>query len=219
MRIPAPGSPPGTLDPGRNLASYIDGLLLRGHLWYNIRPYDPEGVLSTIPAIGTTLLGVLTGHWLRSCRSVRDKATGMLVVGFLLLLAGQALSVWIPINKGIWTGSYAIFMAGMSLVCLAVFCWLIDLRGHQKAATPFVIFGRNAIAAYLFSELLSKTIRAIEVTRADGRRSTLKRYLFDTVYAPLAPGKCASLIFAVSFVLLTFLLVWAMWKKRWFLKV
>jgi predicted acyltransferase len=217
--IPAPGAQPGTLDPGRNLASYVDGLLLRGHLWYNIRPYDPEGILSTIPAIGTTLFGVLTGHWLRSCHSVREKATGMLTVGFLLLLGGQALSIWIPINKGIWSSSYAIFMAGASLVCLTVCWWLIDLRGHQKAATPLVIFGRNAIAAYLFSELLSKTIRAIEVSRADGRRSTLKRYLFDTVYAPLAPGKCASLIFAVSVVLLTFLLVWAMWKKRWFLKV
>lgn len=217
--IPVPGADPGTLDHGRNLASYVDGLLLPGHLWYNIRPYDPEGLLSTIPAVGTTLFGVLTGHWLRSSHSVREKATGMLMLGFLLLIAGQALSAWVPIIKGIWTSSYAVFMAGMSMVCLAVFCWLIDIKGCQKPAVPFVIFGRNALAAYLFSELLSKTIRAIEVTRADGRKSTLRRYIFDTVFTPLASGKRASLIFAVSFVCLTFLVVWVMWRKRWFLRV
>jgi predicted acyltransferase len=217
--VPLPGAESGSFEQGRNFASYIDGLLLPGHLWYNVRPYDPEGILSTIPAVGTTLLGVLTGHWLRSRYSVQEKATGMLIVGFLLLLTGQALDVWVPINKGIWTNSYAIFMAGMSMVCLAVFCWLIDVKGCQKPATPFVIFGKNALAAYLFSELLSKTIRAIEVTRADGRRSTLRRYLFDTVYAPLASGKRASLLFAVSIVCLTFLVVWAMWRKRWFLRV
>jgi predicted acyltransferase len=220
--IPVPGvaSGSGSLEQGRNLASYIDGLLLPGHLWYNIRPYDPEGILSTIPAVGTTLFGVLTGHWLRSSHSLRDKAAGMLTVGFLLLFAGPALSVWIPINKGLWTSSFAILMAGMSMVCLAVFCWLIDVKGQQRVAIPLVIFGRNAIAAYLFSELLSKTIRVVEVARGgDGRKSTLKRYLFDTVYAPLASGKRASLLFAVSFVCLTFLVVWTMWRKRWFLRV
>jgi predicted acyltransferase len=217
--IPVPGAGPGVLDQGRNLASYLDGLLLPGHLWYNIRPYDPEGILSTIPAVGTTLFGVLAGHWLRSSRSVRGKATGMLLVGFLLLLAGQVLNIWVPINKGIWTSSFAIFMAGMSMVCLAVFCFLIDVKGCQKAATPFVIFGKNALAAYLFSELLSKTIRAVEVSRGEGKKSTLKRYIFDTVYAPLASGKRASLIFAASFVCLTFLVVWTMWRKRWFLRV
>ncbi len=217
--IPVPGADPGTLDHGGNLASYIDGLLLPGHLWYNIRPYDPEGILSTIPAVGTTLFGVFTGHWLRSSRTVREKAIGMLMVGFSLLIVGQALSVWVPIIKGIWTSSYAVFMAGMSLVCLAVFCWVIDVKGCQKPAVPFVIFGRNALAAYLFSELLSKTIRAIEVTRADGRKSTLRRYIFDTVFTPLASGKRASLAFAVSILCLTFLVVWVMWRKRWFLRV
>jgi len=184
--VPVPGAEPGVLEQGRNLASYIDGLMLPGHLWYNVRPYDPEGILSTIPAVGTTLFGVLTGHWLRSRHSVQEKATGMLIVGFLLVLTGEALDVWIPVNKGIWTSSYAIFMAGMSMVCLSVFCLLIDVKGCQKPATPFVIFGKIALAAYIFSELLSKTIRAIEVTRGDGRRSTLRRYLFDTVYAQLA---------------------------------
>ena len=217
--IPVPGVGAGLLEPGRNLASYVDGLLLPGHLWYNIRPYDPEGILSTIPAIGTTLFGVLTGHWLRSSRRIEEKTTGMLIAGLMLLILGQILSLWIPTNKGIWTSSYAVFVAGISLVCLAVFCWLIDVRGYKKAATPFVIFGMNAIAAYVLSELISKTIRVLEVTRADGRRTTLRRFIFDTVFTPVAGGKLASLMFAVCFTFVIFLVMWVMWKKRWLLKV
>ena len=217
--IPVPGVGAGLLEPGRNLASYVDGLLLPGHLWYNIRPYDPEGILSTIPAIGTTLFGVLTGHWLRSSRGIEEKTTGMLIAGLMLLILGQILNLWIPINKGIWTSSYAVSVAGISLVCLAIFCWLIDVKGYKKAATPFVIFGMNAIAAYVLSELISKTIRVLEVTRADGRRTTLRRFIFDTVFTPVAGGKLASLMFAVCFTFVIFLVMWVMWKKRWLLKV
>jgi predicted acyltransferase len=217
--FPVPGVGAGSVDPGTNLASYVDGLLLRGHLWYNIRPFDPEGVLSTLPAIGTTLFGVLTGHWLRSTRSITDKAMGMLAAGLLLLIGGQILNLWVPINKQIWTSSYAVFMAGMALACLAVFCWLIEIKGYRKAATPFLIFGMNAIVAYVLSELLSKTIRIVKVTQADGTRTRLRSYIFDNLFAPLGNGKLASLMFAMSFVLLTFLVVWGMWRKRWFLKV
>jgi predicted acyltransferase len=219
MFIPVPGVGAGSIEEGKNLASYVDGLLLHGHLWYNIRPYDPEGFLSTIPAVGTTLFGVLTGHWLRSSHSPKEKATGMLIVGFSLLFAGQIMNIWMPINKGIWTSSYAVFMAGMSLLCLAVFSWLTDIKGYRKAATPLVIFGMNPVAAYVFSELLSKTIRVVEVTEGDGRKISLRRYIFDHVYTPWAGGKRGSLIFAANFVLLTFVVVWIMWKKRWFLKV
>jgi predicted acyltransferase len=217
--IPVPGVGAGLLEPGKNLPSYIDGFLLQGHLWYNIRPYDPEGLLSTIPAVGTTLFGVLSGHWLRSSRSPADKAKGMLIGGVLLLIAGQTLNIWLPINKGIWTPSYALFMAGMALVCLTGFCWVIDVKGQKKAVTPFLIFGMNAIAAYVLSEFLSKTIREVRIVLPDGTRTRLKSYLFDSLFAPLGNGKLASLVFALVFVFLIFLLMWSMWKKRWFLKI
>lgn len=217
--IPVPGVGAGVLEPGKNLPSYIDGLLLQGHLWYNIRPYDPEGILSTIPAIGTTLFGVLTGHWLHSRCSHAEKAMGMLAGGALLLIAGQIFNIWLPINKGIWTTSFAVFMAGMALVFLTVFFWLIDMKGHKKAVTPFLIFGMNAIAAYVLSDLLTKTIREIKVFLPDGTRTRLRSYLFDTIFAPVGNGKLASLLFAVTFVCVIFLVMWGMWKKRWFLKI
>lgn len=217
--IPVPGVGAGLLEPGKNFPSYVDGLLLQGHLWYNIRPYDPEGLLSTIPALGTTLFGVLTGHWLRSRRSSPDKALGMLIAGVVLLVAGQALAIWIPINKGIWTPSYAVFMAGMALMTLTGSYWVIDVKGHKKLATPFIIFGMNAIAAYVLSDLVSKTIRELKITLPDGTRTRLRSYLFDSFFAPLGNGKLASLLFALSFVGLIFLVVWGMWKKRWFVKI
>jgi len=96
---------------------------------------------------------------------------------------------------------------------------LIDVKGYKRPATPFLMFGMNAIAAYVLSELFSKTIRTLRVTQADGTRPRLKTYILDNLFAPLADGKRASLIFAVSFVFLMFLVVWGMWRKRWFLKV
>ena len=217
--VPVPGVGAGILEPGKNLPAYIDGLLLQGHLWYNIRPYDPEGLLSTIPALGTTLFGVLAGHWLRSRRAAPDKAKSMLVAGVLLLMAGQALAVWVPINKGIWTPSFAVFMAGMALTGLAALSWVVDVRGYKRLATPLLIFGMNAITAYVLSELVSKTIRVLKITLPDGTRTRLRSYLFDTFFAPVGNGKLASLLFAVSFVSLIFLVMWGMWKKRWFLKI
>jgi predicted acyltransferase len=218
--IPVPGIGAGWLEPGKNLPAYIDGLLLPGHLWYNIRPYDPEGFLSTIPALATTLFGVLTGHWLRTSWPMKDKVTGMLVSGVLLLAAGQIMSIWLPINKGLWTTSFAVFMAGMALVCLAVCFWWFEIKEYRKSATPFLIFGTNAIAAYVLSELLSKTLREVRVPLPDGTKTRLRSYLYDTLFIPsFDNGKLASLGYALCFVFLIFLVMWGMWRRRYSLKV
>lgn len=218
--IPVPGVGAGRLEPGKNLPAYIDGLLLPGHLWYNIRPYDPEGLLSTVPALATTLFGVLTGHWLRTSWSMRDKAAGMLGSGVLLLVAGQIMSIRLPINKGLWTTSFAVFMAGMALVCLATCFWWLDGKGYRKSAIPFLIFGTNAVTAYVLSELLSKTLREIHIPLPDGTKPRLRSYLHDTLFVPfLDDGKLASLGYALCFVFLIFLVLWGMWRKRFLLKV
>jgi predicted acyltransferase len=122
-----------------------------GHTWRGapVPGFDPEGILSTIPAIATTLLGVLTGHWLRSDRSQGDKTDWMFVAGNFLLLLGVILDMWLPINKNLWTSTYTIFMAGWANVCLAMFYWLIDVKGYKKWATPFVIYGMNAITVFV----------------------------------------------------------------------
>src|SRR5208337_2863806 len=159
--VPVPGYGIPTHDirllhPDANLTAYLDRKLMTSHLWEGTR--DPEGMLSTLPAIATTLCGVLAGEWLRSSRSPKQKAAGMLASGVTGLIAGEWWGVWFPINKNLWTSSYVLFTAGFAVVCLALCYWAIDIKLYRAWWTrPFVIFGSNAIAAYVISEVLGGT--------------------------------------------------------------
>lgn len=219
--IPVPGFGTGILEPTGNLCWYIDSQVLAGHTWRGapVPGFDPEGILSTIPAIATTLLGVLTGHWLRSDHSQGDKTDWMFVAGNFLLLLGVILDMWLPINKNLWTSTYTIFMAGWANVCLAMFYWLIDVKGYKKWATPFVIYGMNAITVFVLSGLVARTMHLIQWTTADGRTTDLKSAIYDNVFTPLASPMNASLLFAIAFITMMYLVVWFMYKKKWFLKV
>jgi predicted acyltransferase len=219
--IPVPGYGAGILEPLGSLAWYVDSHLLAGHTWAGapVPGFDPEGILSTIPAIATTLLGVLTGHWLRTDRSREEKTAWMFVAGNFFLLLGAVLDMWMPINKGLWTSSYVVFMGGWALVCLAMFYWLIDVRGYTKWATPFVIYGMNAITVFVLSGLVAKSMGLIRWTQADGTVISLQRYLYTTLFAPLASPLNASLLWAICFITVMFGVVWFMWKRKWFLKV
>jgi predicted acyltransferase len=219
--VPVPGYGAGIVDMTGNLCWYIDSNLLAGHTWRGapVPGFDPEGILSTIPAIGTALMGVLTGHLLRSKLSREEKTAWMFVAGNFLLLLGAILDMWMPINKALWTSSYVIFMAGWANVCLAMFYWLIDVKGYKTWSTPFVIYGMNAITVFVLSGLIAKSMGLVRWVAEDGQKMSLWSYIYQTVYVPLASPMNASLLFAISFISMMFLVVWFMWKKRWFLKV
>lgn len=192
------------LHPDANLAAYLDRRLMSGHLWEGTR--DPEGVLSTLPAIATALCGVLTGEWLRSNRNRSQKAAGMLLVGVAGIIAGEAWGVWFPINKNLWTSSYVLFTAGCALLCLAICYWVIDVKLHRGWwSRPFLIFGSNAIAAYVVSEVLGGTFR-------------WKDRIFQHTFAFIKPPGFASLLYSLAIVGVCFLPVWWMYRKRIFLK-
>jgi predicted acyltransferase len=193
------------LDPNANLAAYLDRKLMMGHLYQGTR--DPEGLLSTLPAIATTLCGVLTGAWLSSNYSRAKKMTGMLVMGATALIVGEVWNVWFPINKNLWSSSYVLFTAGCALLCLAFCYWITDIRQYRGWwSTPLVIFGTNAIAAYVLSELLSLPMR-------------WQDYIFQHCFPPDSFPAMASLIYSLGIVGLCFLLVWWMYRRRIFLKV
>jgi predicted acyltransferase len=219
--IPVPGYGAGILEPLGGLAWFVDSNLLSGHTWAGapVPGFDPEGILSTIPAIATTLLGVLTGHWLRTDRSREEKTAWMFVAGNFFLLLGAILDMWMPINKGLWTSSYVVFMCGWALVCLAMFYWLIDVKGYTKWATPFVIYGMNAITVFVLSGLVAKSMGLIRWMQADGTVISLQHYLYTTLFVPLASPLNASLLWAICFITVMFAVVWFMWKRKWFLKV
>jgi predicted acyltransferase len=190
--------------PDANLAAYFDRKWMLGHLWEPTR--DPEGILSTLPAIATGLCGVLTGQWLSSERSSRQKAVWMAGVGVVGIIAGELWDITFPINKKLWTSSYVIFTAGCALLGLAICYWLTDIQKHRGWwSKPFIIFGTNAIAAYIVSELL-------------GGWLAWKGYSFQ-VHALSSSAARASLAYSLIVLVLCYLPVWWLYRKQVFLKI
>lgn len=215
--IPVPGYGVGRLDAVGNLAAYLDRWLMSGHLW---KPaWDPEGMLSTLPAIATTLLGALAGQWLRSTRPPQTKAAGMLAMGAAGLLAGQLLHPLFPINKNLWTSSYVVFTAGFALVLLGVCYWLVDVKGYRRWGTSFVILGVNAIAVFTLSGLVARLCTVLKTTLPEGRLVTLKTYVFESFFAPLASPVNASLLFALAYVLSWLGAMWLLYRRRIFIRI
>ena len=220
--IPVPGfGMPGRdialLDPNANLSWYLDRQFLPGKMYEGTR--DPEGVLSTFPAIATALLGVLTGEWLATLRDAKKKVVGMLSFGVACVVAGQLWGLWFPINKKLWTSSFVLFTAGCALICLATCYWINDVKLHRGVWTkPFVIFGTNAIAAYTLADLLSSLLFSL---RVQGHRHsvTLQDYIYRHVFAQIDSRALGSLAYSLAFVLVCFLPIWWMYRKRIFLKV
>lgn len=217
--VPVPGFGAGDLSKEGNLAAYLDRTLLAGHIWRTAKVYDPEGILSTIPAIVTTLCGVLTGHWLRAGRSQYEKVAGMFVAGACGVVVGWAWHSWFPINKALWTSSYVIFTAGMALQLLALCIWIIDIKGYRRWATPFVIFGVNALAVFVLSGFVTKLLIIWKITGADSAPVSMWKYLYDHLFASWATPINASLLFAISYVLLWLALMSLLYRKRIFIKV
>lgn len=150
--VPVPGHGAGLLDSKEwNLEAWLDRRLLGAHIWRGSKLWDPEGVLSTLPAVATVLLGALTGEALRSSRGALDKTVALFAAGALLLVAGLAWNRVFPINKNLWSSSYVLFSAGVALQLLAFIHFVVDVRGHRRWAQPFVAFGENPLAAYVLS--------------------------------------------------------------------
>ncbi len=216
---PVPGLGMGVLEPGSNFAAYVDSLLLSGHMWTHYETWDPEGLVSTLPAIATTLFGVLTGSWLRSDCSSGKKSIPMLVSGILLIFTGLVLSPLMPINKNIWTSTFTIFMAGIALTGSALFYWIIDVKGYKRWAGVFVMFGMNSISLYFLSEIIDTSLRFIRLNLRDGTNRSIRAYIYRTFFAPYASPETASLLFAITFLVLMLVIAWWMWRKRIFIKV
>jgi predicted acyltransferase len=215
--VPVPGFGVGRLDVEGNLAAYVDRWLMLGHLW---KPtWDPEGVLSTFPAVATVLVGALVGRWLASSRTPNEKARGLFVFGGIGLAVGQLWHLWFPINKNLWTSSYVVFTAGFACVLLGACYWLIDLKRLRGWAVPFVVFGTNAIAAFTLSSFVAKCIGIYKVTRLDGTSISIKGYVYQKFFAPLAGPVNASLLFALSYVLFWLVLMWLLYRRKIFIKI
>jgi predicted acyltransferase len=213
---PVPGLGAGHMEKGANFAAYIDQMFLSGHMWGQTKTWDPEGIVSTLPAIGTTLLGIMAGHMLR-LRS--GKVAWLAGSGVATVVLGEVLSIWMPINKSLWTVPYSLLMAGLATLEFLLLYWVVDVKAWKKWATPFVIFGSNAIVVFVLSGLLGRLVLLIKVLNAAGQPESLRAFLYKTLFVPLASPMNASLLYALAFVSVLFVVAWLLYWKRWFLRV
>lgn len=215
---PVPGYGAGHLDMERNFAHYVDRLILGAHNYAHTKSWDPEGIVSTLPAIATTLLGVMGGYLLRLRWSLQKRISCLTLTGVALLVAALLWNPFIPINKKLWTGSFALWMAGLDFIVLAAFLWAIDLHGYKKVVKPLVVVGMNSIAIYLASEVFAIVLDSVLVVSA-GKYVTLHRLLYGRFFAPLGSVENASLLWALSFTFLMYLLAYMLYRKSWFWRI
>ena len=218
MLVPVPGGVAGDLSKDGNIGAYIDRAVFGPHLWRTSKTWDPEGLLSTVPAIATTLLGGVAGLWLGSAASGARKAWGLLAGGLAALLVGWVWSFAFPLNKSLWTSSYVWFTGGQAAMFLALCYWLIDLRGWKVWARPLVILGLNAIALFVLSGLGTKFLMNHKITLPDGKQISWLSYSYTHWFAPLAEPINASLLFALANLAVLFVILWFMDRRGWYLK-
>jgi predicted acyltransferase len=214
--IPVPGVGYANLEPSTNLGAWIDRLLLDGHLWSQSKTWDPEGILSTLPAIGTGVIGMLTGQLFQKLNAPSERVAWLFFVGALLIISGLAWGMIFPINKSLWTSSYVLYTAGIAMQFLSACYWLVDVQGFTRWATPFIYYGTNAIFVFVASGILAKAL--IRIKAGEGNLS-LWTYLYQQLYASWLPPKDASLLFAVTLILFFLLILWQMYKRKIFIKV
>jgi len=220
--VPVPGYGAGVLEAKGSLCWYIDSNLLAGHTWKGAPApgFDPEGILSTLPAICTVMFGVFAGDWIRSNREQYEKVSGLFVAGITGLVLAEILKGWLPINKNLWTSTYSIFMAGMALIFLAMCYWLIDIKGYKSWGKPFIVFGSNAILVFSLASLVAKISYKVKWLQADGSEITLSSYLYKIFFASWAGvNELSSLLYPIVYLLLWLGIMWILYRKNIFVKI
>lgn len=217
--VPVPGYGAGRLDLEGNLARYVDVAVLGEHTWKHNPNWDPEGPLSTIPAIATTLLGIAAGELLLSKRPWPARLAGLMAGGAAAFSLGLLWSIGFPINKNLWTSSYALAMSGLAAVVLAVCLWAIDLRGWKAWAKPFVWLGTNAIALFVLATLATILAIAIKLPADGGKRRSLYGAIYATVFRHFEDARIGSLLFALAFLGVWIAVGAVLYRRRIFIKV
>jgi len=206
-------------DPSRTLAAWVDRTLLEGHLWRQTRTWDPEGVLSTIPAIGTGLLGVLAGRWIADARPLAERVSGLFAAGALAAVLGTMWGWTFPINKGLWTSSYVLFTGGTAAMSLATVLWVTDLQRVTWWTKPFVVYGVNPLIAFVGSGMMARTIYSLVRVETESGSVALQVVIYRSMFASWLEPRNASLAFAMGFVLVWFAILWPLHRRGIVLKI
>ncbi len=225
--VPVPGIGAGVLEPGMDFGAWVDRSLLGGHLWVQSKTWDPEGLVSTLPATCNLLAGVLAGRWLASKAGRSEQTVWLLLAGLACCWVGAVLDTMLmPINKSLWTPSFSLMTTGWALVGFAACYWLLDANPHAGLraraawwARPFVVYGMNALFVFAFSGFVAKMLGYVKFARPDGSVRSLGSVLYEPIAALPIGAVNTSLLHAVLFDAFMFLVAWIMWRNKWFVKV
>ena len=218
--VPVPGFGEPNLEKETNLGAWLDRTVLtEAHLWKSSKTWDPEGLLSTLPAIATCLFGVMVGVYLRK-KTVEPatKIAWLFSVGTLALLGGLLWDLQFPINKALWTSSYVLYSGGWATILLALSYWLIDVNKYDRFTKPFVIYGINAITVFFLSGLMPRIVNMIKIDLT-GEKIGALTYVNKAWIAPHFSPINGSLAYAIAFVLFWYLILWIMYKRNIIIKV
>jgi len=222
VAVPGFGPPTHDIDPAGNIGSWFDRQLMSTNHFYQHKQFDPEGLLSTVPAVATTLLGVLVGVWIQTKHSVAEKTAWLTGAGAVLIGLGLAWSLDFPINKRVWTSSYVLFVGGIAMIALAALYFIIDRKPRAPGEVhplhrwmyPWLVFGSNALTAYCVAELLAITIGYVRIGGLN-----LHHIAFSLIPTAIGPEEVRSLLFAILFVAVCFIPMLVLYRKKIFLRL
>lgn len=221
--IPVPGVGAANVEKGTNLAAWLDYLLLPNHLWITSKTWDPEGILSTLPAIGTGIVGLLTGTMLSGTFTPQKKISYLLLGGIASIVVGLLWNEVFPINKALWTSSYVLYAAGIALVILAILYFVIDYKQSKGWILPFLVFGINPMVVFFFSGIIPRAMSAIKVPHPTDPIHDpigLQSYLYTYQIAPhFSDPKAASLAGALLYLLIWFAILYGFYRNKLIFKV
>ncbi|SDM88445.1 acyltransferase family protein [Siphonobacter aquaeclarae] len=210
--IPTPGYGKVMLEPGQNLAAWVDSLYLPGKMWQGT--WDPEGILSTFPSIATGITGMLAGQWMLTQRPPEEKTIFLMIAGLVSASAGYFWGLIFPVNENLWTSSFVLVTSGFASLLFGTFYYIVDIRGDAAWTCPGIIFGSNAIVAYVLADVF-----ALVFYRSIGGGEPLNEAVVGSLTAAGMGAKGASLLYALLFVGVNFIPVWWLYRKRIFIRL
>ncbi len=217
--VPVPSGYPPNLEPETNLGAWLDYMLMPGHLWSQSKVWDPEGLLSTLPAVVSGISGVLTGLWIQQPKGHYEKLTGIFGIGTLAILLGLVWNLAFPINKALWTSSYVAYTSGIALLTLGTIYWLVDVLQYQKWTKPFVVYGTNALFVFVMSGIVAKLLYTIKLS-SNEQTISLGNWIYQHGFTSwITHPMNASLAYAIANVLFFLALAWVLYWKKIFIKV
>ena len=207
--------------PDATLSAWLDRTVLGlPHLWVGSKTWDPEGILSTLPAIATVILGVFTGRWItRKDVSIEERLNALFVAGGIAMVVGMMWNWSFPINKSLWTSSYVMFTGGMGAITLATCIWLVDVKQVRWWTKPFVIYGMNPILAFVGSGVVARIIYSLIKVPYGGKSISLETAIYESAFASWLDPRNASLAFAICVVLFWLGILTVLYRRKIFLKV